>query len=93
MASVTIMVAGAIINAAAFTGGNYLAKYLSGDSGQAALDENIRHDKALKKYEAAYEKWQKDRTELLDWIAEQDRAKDTARHDFQTTDQALTLYN
>ena len=27
---------GAIINAAAFTGGNYLARYLSGDSGQAA---------------------------------------------------------
>ena len=27
MASVAIMVAGAIINAAAFTGGNYLAKF------------------------------------------------------------------
>ena len=70
MASVAIMVAGAIINAAAFTGGNYLAKYLSGDNGQAAVDEKIRHDKALEKYQAAYEKWQKDRTELLDWIAE-----------------------
>ena len=93
MASVAIMVAGAIINAAAFTGGNYLAKYLSGDNGQAALDEKIRHDKALEKYQAAYEKWQKDRTELLDWIAEQDRAKDKAIHDFQTTDQALALYN
>ena len=52
--------------AAAFTGGNYLAKYLSGDSGQAALDEKNRHDKALEAYQAAYEKWQKDRTELLD---------------------------
>ena len=52
MASVAIMVAGAIINAAAFTGGNYLAKYLSGDNGQAALDEKIRHDKALEKYQA-----------------------------------------
>ena len=93
MASVAIMVAGAITNAAAFTGGNYLAKYLSGDSGQAALDEKIRHDKALEKYQASYEKWQKDRTELLDWIADQDRAKDMARHDFQTTDQALAFYN
>ena len=93
MASVAIMDAGAIINAAAFNGGNYLAKYLSGGSGQAALDEKIRHDKALEKYQAAFEKWQKDRTELLDWIAEQDREKDKAIHDFQTIDQALALYN
>ena len=37
--------------AAAFTGGNYLAKYLSGDSGQAALDEKMRHDKAIEAYQ------------------------------------------
>ena len=66
-----MMAGAAILNAAAFTGGNYLAKYLSGDGGQAALDEKIRHDKALEKYQAAYAKYQKeDRTELLDWIAE-----------------------
>ena len=55
--------------------------------------KKIRHKKALEKYQATYEKWQKDRTELLVWIAEQDRAKDMARHDFQTTDQALAFYN
>ena len=93
MASVAIMLGGAIMNAAAFIGGNYLAKYLSGDSGQAALDEKIRHDKSLEKYQAAYAKWQEDRTKLLDWVAEQDRIKDKARHDFQDTDQALALYN
>ena len=69
MASVALMIGGAILNAAAFMGGNYLAKYLSGDSGQAAMDEKIRHDKALEAYQAAYAKYQKDRTELLDWIA------------------------
>ena len=37
--------------------------------------------------------WQKDRTELLDWVAEQDRIKDEAIHDFQDTDQGLALYN
>ena len=93
MASIAIMVGDAILNAAAFTGGNYLTKYLSGDGGQAALDEKIRHDKALEKYQAAYAKWQKDRTGLLDWIAEQDRVKSKAIHDFQTTDQALAFYN
>ena len=50
MASIAMIAGAAILNAAAFTGGNYLAKYLSGDGGQAALDEKIRHDKALKKY-------------------------------------------
>ena len=93
MASVAIMLGGVVINAAAFIGGNYLAKYLSDDSGQAALDEKIRHDKALEKYQAAYAKWQKDRTKLLEWVAEQDRIKDKARHDFQDTDQAPALYN
>ena len=87
------MVGGAILNAATFTGGNYLLKYLSGNGGQTALDEKIRHDKALEKYQVAYAKWQKNRTEPLDLVAEQDRVKNKAIHDFQTTDQALAFYN
>ena len=39
MATLAIMVGGAILNAATSIGGNYLAKALSGDSCQAALDE------------------------------------------------------
>ena len=39
MASIAIMIGGAILNAPAFTGGNYLGKYIAGDSGQAALAE------------------------------------------------------
>ena len=75
MVTIAIMVSEAVLNAATFIGGNYLAKALSGDSGQAALNEKIRHDKALEAYQAAYAKYQKDRTELLDWVAEQDREK------------------
>ena len=70
MATVAIMVGGAVLNAATFIGGNYLAKYLSGDSGQAALDEKKRHDLALGKYQRDYAQHQKDRTQLLDWVAE-----------------------
>ena len=87
------LIGGVVLNAATFIGGNYLAKSLSGDSGQAALDEEIRHDKALEKYQADYAQYQKDRTALLDWIAKQDRVKNKAIHEFQDTDQALTLYN
>ena len=49
MATLAIMIGGAVLNAATFIGGNYLSKALSGDGGQAALDEKKRHDLALEK--------------------------------------------
>ena len=93
MAAIAIIVGRAVLNAATFIGGNYIAKALSGDSGQAALDEKKQHDLALEKYQRDYAQYQKDRTQLLDWVAEQDREKNQAFHDFQNTDQALALYN
>ena len=56
MATIAIMVGGAVLNAATFIGGNYLAKALSGDSGKAALDEKMRHDKALEAYQYQYQR-------------------------------------
>ena len=47
MASIAIMVGGAVLNAATFIGGNYLAHYLSGEDPKAAQEEKVRHDKAL----------------------------------------------
>ena len=49
MASVVLMVGGAILNAAAFIGGNYLAKTFGGSG---ADEEKKRHDRALEKYQA-----------------------------------------
>ena len=37
MASIAMMIGGAVLNAAAFTGGNYLARYIAGDSGKLKL--------------------------------------------------------
>ena len=68
MASIAIMVSGAVLNAAAFIGGNYLARTLGGGD-KAALEEKVRHDTALEEYQAAYAKYTRDRTKLLDWIA------------------------
>ena len=51
MATIAMMFGGAILNATAFVGGSYLAKYLSGDKTDA---ERIRHDKALEKYQKDY---------------------------------------
>ena len=92
MASIAIMIGGAVVNAASFIGGNYLARYLSGGD-KAAQEEKVRHDKALEAYQAAHAKYEKDRTKLLDWIATNDRIKDRAKQNFTTTDYAFKLYN
>ena len=93
MASIAIMIGGAVLNAAAFTGGNYLAKYIAGDSGQAALAEKTRHDKALEAYQAAMEKYTRERTQLLDWIETNKEIKAQANQNFTNTDYAFKLYN
>ena len=67
MATIALMIRGAIINASAFSGGNYLAHYLSGN-GKAALAEKTRHDKALEAYHAAMATYTREHTKLLDWI-------------------------
>jgi len=91
MASVAMMLGGAIINAAAFTGGNYLAKYLSSDGG--ALAEKTWHDKALEAYEAAQARYAHERTKLLDWIETNRENKELAKQNFTNTDYAFKLYN
>jgi len=91
MASVAIMAGGAILNAAAFIGGNYLARALGGED--AALEEKKRHDKALEEYQAAYAKYSRDRTKLLDWIETNAEIKAQAKQNFTDTDYAFKLYN
>ena len=93
MASLAMMIGGAVLNAAAFTGGNYLAKYLAGDSGQAALAKKTRHDKALEAYQATMAKYTRERTQLLDWIETNREIKAQANKNFTTTDYAFRLYN
>jgi len=93
MASIAMMIGGAILNAAAFSGGNYLVRYLSGDSGKAALAEKTRHDKALEVYQAAMAKYTRDRTMLLDWIETNREIKEQAKQNFTNTDYAFKLYN
>jgi len=91
MASIAIMVGGAIINATAFVGGSYLARYLSG--GSDVEEEKKCHDLAVEKYQEEYQKYKENRTKLLNWIATNDRLKDEAKQNFGNTNYALKLYN
>ena len=90
MASIAIMIGGAIINATTFVGGSYLAKYLAGGNVDA---ERKRHDLALEKYERDYQVWQKQRQRVLDWYSQRRDQQEIAAHDLSDTDAALKLYN
>jgi len=92
MASIAIMVGGAVLNATAFIDGNYLARALGGGD-KAALEEKKRHVKALEDYQAAYAKYTRDRTQLLDWITTNAQTKAEAKQNFTNTDYAFKLYN
>ena len=86
------MVGGAVLNATAFIGGNYLAGAIGGGD-KAALEEKKRHDKALEVYQAAYAKYTRDRTKLLDWIQTNAEIKEEAKQNFTNKDYAFKLYN
>ena len=84
------MIGGAIGNAVAFTGGNYLAKYLSGDTAAAMQKEREGHDCALEACQAAYAKYIRDRTKLLYGIAKNAQKKAQPKQNFTNT---FKLYN
>ena len=92
MAIIAIMVGGAVLNVAAFIGGNYLARALGGGD-KAVLKEKERHDKALEAYQAAYAKYMRDCTKLLDCIETIGQIKAEAKQNFTNTNYAFKLYN
>ena len=63
MATIAMMVGGAIVNALAFTGGNYLFSKLGHDN--TAQVERERHDKALEQLQAAQAAWSKKKNGTL----------------------------
>ena len=91
MATIAMMLGGAVLNATAFVGGSYLAKYLSGGGG-ASDTEKIRHDKALEKYQKDYSEYQEKRQKLIDWEMKKKDEKYQASKNLSKTDEALELY-
>ena len=53
----------------------------------------MRHDKALEAYQAAIEKYNRERTQLLDWIETNREIKNQAKQNFTNTDYTFKLYN
>lgn len=91
MASVAVLIGGAIANAVAFTGGQALFHAVQG--GSDAREERERHDKAMEKLNAATVEWNMKRQKTLDYLNGQLQKELQTKADFSDVDAALELYN
>ena len=80
-----MMIGGAVVNALAFSGSNYLFSSLKDK-------ERERHDKAVEQLQAAHEEWTRKRTKHLDWINEELRRQTHAVKTFHDVDEAIREY-
>ena len=74
MASLLFTVGGAVVNALAFSGTNFVFSRLT-DHGE---EERKRHDLALEKLQRARDEWNEDRMKRLDFINKRLREKNEA---------------
>ena len=89
MASVALLVGGALVNALAFSGSNYLFSMLKSSG---VDEERKRHDKAVEQLQAAQADWSRRRTERLDWINEELRRQSHSVQTFRDVDAAIREY-
>ena len=84
MASVALLVGGALVNALAFSGSNYLfSKLAQSDRGDTA-EEQKRHDEAMEQLQTAQTEWSNRRTQRLDKINDELQDEHRAVQDFHT---------
>ena len=89
MASIGFLIGGALVNALAFTGSNYLFSSLSKES----IDkEQKRHDKAIEDLQRAQIEWAKKRQERLDYINNQIIKERKAGKRFTDLNSAMQQY-
>ena len=65
MATIALMVGGAITNALAFSGSNFLFSQMSG------AEERKRHNLAMEKLQHERDTWNEERLERIDYINEE----------------------
>ena len=85
-----MLVGGAMVNALAFSGSNYLFSMLRSSD---LNEERKRHDQAVEQLQAAQAKWSRKRNERLDWISEDLRRQGHAGQTFRGVDDAMREYS
>ena len=90
MASIAMVIGGALANALAFTGSSYLFHRLSKDSIDA---ERNRHDLAIEKLQKAQIEWAHKWQQRIDFINKQLRLERKAEVKFTELDDAMREYH
>ena len=89
MASVGFLIGGAVINALAFSGSNFLFSSLSKES---INKERKRHDKTIEDWQRAQREWAKKRKERLDYINNEIMKERKAEKRFMDLNSAMQQY-
>ena len=90
MASVVMLIGGALVNALAFTGSSYLFHRLSADNINA---ERTRHDAAKETLQKAQIEWAHKHQEQIDFINKQLRLERKAEVKFTELNDAMREYH
>ena len=86
MATIALMVGGAITNALAFSGSNFLFSQMSGAA------ERKRHNLAMENLQHERDTWNEERLERIDYINEELKKRGHAVKTFKDVDQAMQQY-
>ena len=86
------MVGGALVNALAFSGSNYLFSMLHSSGSSGIVEERKRHDLAVEQLQIAQAEWSRRRIERLDWINEELRRQHHSFQTFHDVEEAMREY-
>ena len=86
MASILMIAGGALVNALAFSGSNYLFSTLSSSA------ESKRHDLALERLQRDRDSWSQSRLQRIDFINQQLKRQGHAEKTFEDVDDAMRQY-
>ena len=88
MVSVLFTISGAVVNALAFSGTNFVFSRLTGHG----AEECKRHDLALEKLQRARDEWNRDQMKHLDLINKRLGERNEARAYIKNVDEAMLKY-
>ena len=88
MASLLFTIGGAVVNALAFSGNNFVFSRLT----HHGAEERKIHDLALEKLQRARDEWNRDRMKRLDLINKRLRERNEARAYIKNVDEAMLEY-
>lgn len=86
MASLAMVVGGAVVNALAFSGSNYMFSKLQNN------EERQRHNKTMEQLAEAQDVYEKQRLAQLDFINEKLKQQSHAAYTFKNVDNAIREY-